>query len=71
MTRGGDGRHGWLMASGGGGRLPSTVLARRMAKEVKGDVWVRRRQLGLDGGGRGGQQIQGSGGGGGIVISFF
>ncbi len=56
------------MASGRGGGLLSMVSARGTTKEVKGNMWVRRRWLGVDGGGGGGWQRRGSGGGG---DSFF
>ncbi len=36
-------------------------IGRGMIEKVKSYVWVRWRQLGADGGGRGGQQRQGSG----------
>ncbi len=47
------------------------VSARGMTKEVKGNVWVRRRRLGAAGGSRGGWQIQGSSWGGGDINLFF
>ncbi len=35
-------------------------IGRGMIEEVKGYVWVRRRWLGVDGGGGGGRQRQGN-----------
>ncbi len=46
LTRGGDKQHGWLMASGGGGGLPSMVSAMggqrrsRATCECIGGGWV-------------------------------
>jgi hypothetical protein len=37
-------------------------IGRGAIEEVKGYVWVRQRQLGVDGGGGGGRQRRGSGG---------
>ncbi len=56
--------------SGGGGGLPSMVLARGTTNEVKGDVWVHRRRLGVHGGSGGDQQMQGSGRGGDSNLFF-
>jgi hypothetical protein len=59
----------WSMASGGGSRQQSMVLARWATKEVTGfsiDVWVRQRWLDATrGGGEGRQSQTGVGGGNG------
>ncbi len=57
-----------MMASGGGGGLPSMVSARVMTKEVKGNLWVHWRRLSADGGGK---EVKDEAAAGGGIVNFF